>query len=135
VFSLLTAGTLALGTWAPVCVRAQDRTVALGENQNGATVNITKDQDLEIRLPVQGGTGFIWELVSAPSAPVHLTNKEIVRADGESRPGGPQAQLFMFKPSGTGSGDIELAYRRPWEQTTPPARTFLVHVMVREAAR
>jgi predicted secreted protein len=38
----------------------------------------------------------------------------------------------VFEPTGAGSGDIELGYRRPWEKDTQPARTFVVHVVVQE---
>ena len=87
---------------------------------------------MEIRLPVQGGTGFAWELASKPSAPVGLIGSKVLPAEGGNRPGGPQVQLFMFKPGAT--GEIQLNYRRPWEKNTPPARTFAVHVVVRDAA-
>jgi inhibitor of cysteine peptidase len=119
-----------------ICVieaaRAADRVVALTENQNASTAEIAKAQNLEIRLPVQGGTGFSWALTHAPSAPVRLVSSEILPTEAGNRPGGPQMQLFVFTPKAAGSGDIELGYRRPWEKDAPPARAFSVHVVVRD---
>jgi len=130
---LLIAGALSLC----VCVTAgaaETRAIALTESQNGTRVEIAKDQELEIRLPVQGGTGFTWELASKPSAPVDLVIAKVLPANDGSRPGGSQTQLFTFKPNAGGAGDIELGYRRPWEKNTRPARKFTVHLVVRDAA-
>ena len=132
--SLLLAGALTLCVSAASPAKAQNHTIALTESQNGTRVEIAKGQHLEIRLPVQGGTGFTWELASKPSAPVGLIGSKVLPAEAGNRPGGPQVQLFTFKPGTTGSGEIQLNYRRPWEKNTPPARTFLVHVVVQDAA-
>lgn len=121
---------LALSITTAPPVPAQDRNVTLTESQNGGSAELAKDQKLEIRLPVQGGTGFSWELMRPPRAPVRLLSSNAQPAGPGNLPGGPATQLFVFEPTGAGSGDIELGYRRPWEKDTKPARTFVVHVVV-----
>jgi inhibitor of cysteine peptidase len=111
-------------------VPAQNRDVTLTETQNGSTVEMSKDQRLEIRLPVQGGTGFSWELMRT-SAPVRLLNSTTRPAPSGNLPGGPQIEVFVFEPTAAGSGDIELGYRRPWEKDSQPARRFVAHIVVR----
>jgi inhibitor of cysteine peptidase len=126
---------LALCVCATQSPHAADGVVALTESQNASTIEITNGQNLEIRLPLQGGTGFSWALERTPSAPVRLVSSQLLSTEGASRPGGTQTQLFVFATDAAGSGDIALDYRRPWETNAPPARTFTVHVVVRDTAR
>ena len=123
---------VALVAWMCVTVPAQDNTVTLTEGQNGASAEISKNQKLHIRLPVQGGTGFSWQLTRPPSAPVRLLSSTTQPAGPGNVPGGPATELFVFEPTGAGAGGIELGYRRPWEKDVAPARTFAAHVVVRE---
>jgi inhibitor of cysteine peptidase len=111
---------------------AQDSAVTLTEGQNGTSAQISKNQKLFIRLPLQGGTGFSWQLTRTPSAPVRLLSSNTQPAGPGNLPGGPATELFVFEPTGSGAGAIELGYRRPWEKDVEPARTFAVHVVVRE---
>jgi inhibitor of cysteine peptidase len=101
------------------------------EDQSGSVIEIAQDQQVEIRLPVQMGTGYSWELLRPPTAPLRLIRSENRSAPGGSVPGGPATQLFVFVAVSAGSGELELGYRRPWETTTAPARTFSLRVVVR----
>ena len=131
-FSWSLLAGVALVAWMCVTVPAQDNTVTLTEGQNGASAEISKNQKLHIRLPVQGGTGFSWQLTRTPSAPVRLLSSNTQPAGPGNVPGGPATELFVFEPTGAGAGGIELGYRRPWEKDVAPARTFAVHVVVSE---
>ena len=94
---------LALSITTAPPVPAQDRNVTLTESQNGGSAELAKDQKLEIRLPVQGGTGFSWELMRPPRAPVRLLSSNAQPAGPGNLPGGPATQLFVFEPTGAGS--------------------------------
>jgi inhibitor of cysteine peptidase len=126
------AGALLI-MWAceasPPC--AQPSEIRLTEGQTGSTVELAAGQMLNITLPTQGGTGFSWDLAGATGAPVRLVRSDTRPAQDRNLPGGPELQSFVFEPIAAGSGDIEFGYRRPWEKNTPPARTFVVHVVVR----
>jgi inhibitor of cysteine peptidase len=125
----LLASALTLSIVGAGAVRAQPRTVAITESQNGTTTTIAKDQSLEIRLPALAGTGYSWALAANPTAPLKLTRSDTLAAS--DRPGGPQTQLFVLQPTNTGAADVVINYSRPWEKDKPPARTFTLHVVVR----
>jgi inhibitor of cysteine peptidase len=105
--------------------------IVVTEQQNGSGIEIAKDQQVEIRLPVQAGTGYSWDLMHPPTAPLRLVGSGSRSASGSSLPGGPVTQIFVFVPVSPGSGELELGYRRPWETTIAPARTFRLRVVVR----
>ncbi len=123
------AGALALSANAANVVQGQTHVVAITETQNGTTTTITKDQTLEVRLPAQAGTGYSWALAANATAPLKLVRSD--NASAADRPGGPQTQLFVLQPTNTGAGDVVINYSRSWEKDKPPARTFVLHVVVR----
>ena len=48
-------------------------------------------------------------------------------------PGAPATQIFTFVPVAPGTTDVEFSYRRPWLKDQPPARTYKIRVIVRDA--
>jgi inhibitor of cysteine peptidase len=126
-FVLLMTAALGLDVVGTGRLRGQTPMIVT-ESQNGTTTTITKDQTLEIRLPAQAGTGYSWTLAD-PTAPLKLVRSDA--ASAADRPGGPQTQLFVMQPTNTGTGDVVINYNRPWEKDKPPARTFVLHVVVR----
>ena len=86
-FSWSLLAGVALVAWMCGTVPAQDNTVTLTEGQNGASAEISKNQKLHIRLPVQGGTGFSWQLTRTPSAPVRLLKFHHTAGRARQRPG------------------------------------------------
>lgn len=124
---LLMMAALVLNVAGTGTARAQTP-VTVTESQNGTTTTIAKDQSLEIRLPAQAGTGYSWALAS-PTAPLKLVRSDT--ASAADRPGGPQTQLFVLQPTNIGAGDVVINYSRPWEKDKPPAKTFVLHVVVR----
>lgn len=81
---------------------------------------------ITIRLPVQMGTGYSWEVVSLPDA---LVQKGVL-TEGGGLPGGPDVEVFRFRAKKKGSGKLVLAHVRPWEQNTPPEETFTLTITV-----
>jgi len=102
---------------------ADSKTLVLTESENGKTVQLPLGGQLVVRLPAQLGTGFSWAVVSRKGGALRVTEQRTESA-GQLRPGGSEEQVFVFAPQASGSEDVELAYRRPWEQNQPPARTF-----------
>lgn len=103
--------------------------VTAAESQNGGTVELSKDQQLVIRLPAQLGTGFSWAIQSMTGVAMQLVKSDI--ENGAGIPGAPETQVFVVKPAQTGNGEIELAYRQPWMRDKQPAKTFKLHIIVR----
>lgn len=103
--------------------------VAITESQNASTATIAKDQTLEIHLPIQAGTGYSWALAANLTAPLELVRSGTVAAT--DKPGARTTQLFVLHPTNVGTGDVVINYSRPWDKDEPPARTFVLHVVVR----
>jgi inhibitor of cysteine peptidase len=90
------------------------------------TVTVEELGTITIRLPVQMGTGYSWEVVSLPDALV----QKGVATEGGGLPGGPGVEVFRFRAKKKGSGKLTLAHVRPWEQNKPPEETFTLTVTV-----
>ena len=104
--------------------------VVVGDN--GAPARLELGQLLEVRLPVQGGTGYSWSVDADAADNVELVTQTTLHPIGEGRRmGSSQTQLFIFRAIARGQGVLRFAYRRPWEQRVAPARTVELQVSVR----
>ena len=98
----------------------------------GGSVRLELGQLLEVRLPVQGGTGFSWSADSDAADNLELVTQTTLHPLGEPRRmGSSQTQLFIFRATGRGEGLVRFAYRQPWERRVPPAKTVDQRVTVR----
>jgi inhibitor of cysteine peptidase len=109
-------------------VRADENVVVVGEEQNDGTVEVSRAQNLQLRLPAQFGTGSSWGVTALEGGVLRLSDMQ----PGEtSQPGGIETQVFLLIPIGVGEGTLALDYRRPWERDKPPEKTFKLKVSVR----
>lgn len=94
----------------------------LTQKDNGAAVGLTLQGRVMVRLPTQPGTGYAW----APKAASSLLRlvKSYVETPTHLLPGGTETQVFVFSPVASGTDEIELDYRRPWEHGGAPAQVF-----------
>ena len=121
----------AMLAFAPALAQGPTRAVVVSELQNGTTVELSRGQRLVVRLDTRSGTGFSWAPAGPSNGVLRLAKSETRR--GPSMPGAPAAQIFTFVPVGPGTADIEFNYRRPWLKDQPPARTYRLRVVVRDA--
>lgn len=109
-----------------------DQAVVVGDADHGKTVELAKDQELIVRLEVQLGTGYHYQVVQIDQdvwAPVGEPTFE----EGDGLPGGREFQVFRFRAVGSGTADLRLHYRRPFDPPeTPPARVFPLKVVCNE---
>ena len=104
--------------------------VVVGEN--GGPVRLELGQLLEVRLPIQGGTGYSWSVDMDASDNLELVTQTTLHPLGEPRRmGSSQTQLFIFRASSRGEGVLRFAYRQPWERGVPPAKIVEQRVTVR----
>jgi inhibitor of cysteine peptidase len=94
----------------------------LTETDNGASVALTSKSRLMVRLAVQAGTGYSWTPKSASSL-LRLV-KSYVETPTHGLPGGTETQVFVFTPIASGTDELEIDYRRPWEHGGAPAQVF-----------
>jgi predicted secreted protein len=98
------------------------------ESANGETVELGIGETLEIRLPENRTTGYRWQIEAGGQAVGSLESDAYEAAAGPPGRGG--TRVLSFKAERPGEGEIRLAYRRPWEEGAPPARTFALRVRV-----
>jgi predicted secreted protein len=94
----------------------------LTQKDNGAAVTLTLKSRLIIRLPTQPGTGFSWT-PKATSSLLRLA-KNYEKTSAHMLPGGTETKVFVFTPVASGTDQLELDYRRPWEHRVAPAKVF-----------
>jgi inhibitor of cysteine peptidase len=104
----------------------ETRTFAKSDDKGSASLSV--GDSFVIRLPVQMGTGYSWQVASVPAG---------VKAAGSSREGaaaalgGSETQVFTFAAEKAGAGAVSLQYRRPWEKDAPAAETFTLNVSIK----
>ena len=102
--------------------------VQVDRSANNTQTALALGQTLEISLSENPTTGFRWELKAA-GEPVCAA-----RGDNFDAPppgvGKGGTHRWRFEAVAKGTGNIELVYRRAWEQDKPPAETFRLTVRV-----
>lgn len=104
----------------------------LTEGDDGKTVTIAKGQNVVLKLQSNPTTGYRWKVVSTdrtfgyPATTRFLANGDGVGAAGVER--------MTWKTSGpldmTGTHEVKLEYKRPWEENASPAKTFSFKVKI-----
>lgn len=104
-------------------------TTKLTEADAGRSIELRVGDKLEVTLPGNPTTGFQWEVEAGDEA--------ILRQIGEpefepssSAVGSAGKVTLRFEAVGAGQMGLKLIYHRTFEQTTPPAQTFEVTVVV-----
>ncbi len=102
--------------------------IAVDDSSNGHEVVLHAGEVLKISLSQNASTGYTWAIHVKPDI---LRESEGASADPpKGPPGSPGVRNFYFEAVGQGSGELELEYRRSWEQAAQPARTFKLRVRV-----
>ena len=119
------------------CVQAQrGKTTQVDETFNGRQVVLYVGEVLQVTLSENGSTGYQWgippELKRKFPATIREREQTLEAPDGP--PGTPGMRHLYFEAVRTGSAELELQYRRPWERATPPARKFRLRILVRRSS-
>lgn len=120
---VLVAAALAASLLVAGCAKPQP--IALGEKDAGSVVEVGEGQRFTVRLPSNATTGFRW--VVAELGPVTQVGESVY--DAPQDPGVVGAggtETFTFKNGASGSGELRLEYRRPWEKGAPAEKTWSV---------
>ena len=108
-------------------------TMALTASNNGATVDASVNQILNITLDSNVTTGFKWNLVTEPDAKVlKFLSSEYVAPTPRSQPvaGAGGTEVWKFQAVGAGSTTFKLAYFRPFDPKDV-AKEFSLTVVVK----
>jgi inhibitor of cysteine peptidase len=102
----------------------------LSENDSGKTVEISVGGELEVALPGNPTTGYMWEVSSLDSNVLKLDNTEFV-ADGKAI-GAGGVEVIKFHAISAGKSDVKLIFHRSFEPNIPPSKTFAVTVIIKK---
>ena len=105
--------------------------VTVSDQDNGKDIDLPQGATLLVKLTSNPSTGYSWAVKGDPS-PLKLekTSTKKGKQSGQ-KVGAPGVQELRFVASSAGMASLTLEYRRPWEYTASPAKTFSVRVNVR----
>ena len=98
--------------------------------QDSGPVSVQMGQLLEVRLPMQAGTGYSWAASSDTGNLEFIDQTTLHPWGGAPTIGGSQTQMFIYRAIGPGEVTLRFVYRRPWEGGIPPAKTVEIPVTV-----
>ena len=105
--------------------------LVITDQDNGKDVDLPAGDTLVIRLKSNPSTGYVWAIKGDPS-PLRLVKSSAQKTGQTSRAvGAPATQEFRLTAASAGMASLTLEYRRPWEYTAGPAKTFKVKVNAR----
>ena len=99
----------------------------LDDKSCGSRQQLTVGDALEITLPGNPTTGYVWQASAVPpllqqqGEPLHQSNSKLIGTDGVTS--------FRFNVVSAGEANLVLIYRRPWEKEIPPARTCSIQLI------
>lgn len=109
-------------TWASEVMK-------LTENDSGKTVELQVGDELEIALPANPTTGYVWEVSSVDSAVLKLDKSDFFAGDKMIGSGG--TTVMKLHAITSGSSSVKLIYHRPFERNKPPLKNFSIHVQIK----
>jgi len=98
------------------------------ESTNGREVEVTAGEELDLALPETPTAGYRWRLKSGGDCECSLLGSSFA---GTEKLGGAGTHFWRFRAPASGTCSIVLEYRRSWETSSEPARTFTLKVRVR----
>ena len=100
------------------------------ENDNGQTVMMGAGDALQISLPENRSTGYIWSIVTNDEAVLRPTDEPTYAIEGEPLPGAGGRATFHFTAVGAGEVSLQLINARPAETAVEAVETFALLVRV-----
>ena len=99
----------------------------LDESANGSEVEVSARSEFELSLPEAPTAGYRWFLKSGEFDCSVVEFSHAVTG----RVGGAGTHLWRFRAPDSGTCSIVLEYKRSWDTSSEPARTFKLKVRVR----
>ena len=100
------------------------------ENDNGQRVTMSTGDALQITLPENRSTGYVWSVVTNDEEVLRPTDDPAYEIEGEPLPGDGGRVTLYFEAAGPGSVTLRLINARPQETAVEPVATFELTVEV-----
>ena len=123
-----------IATERTVLAQAPPRTVDVSDPQDGGRLMVFAGDTLRVRLRSTPGTGYSWQIVQVDKNVLAQKKAPVFVPPPQDIPGAEGHIVFDFRAAQPGNTTLQLAYTRPWEKNTPPARTFNIEVTVSPAS-
>lgn len=101
------------------------------QSQSGSSIELRVGQELQVKLRYTAGTGYVWEASDNDGQVLQQVGTPRNVPDDPGVIGGTGTQVDTFRAAGTGTVELKMVYRRPWETDVAPAKTFQVSVSVK----
>jgi len=108
----------------------RDKMIHVDQSYNGHEVTLAVGQVMELVLSENRTTGFRWDLKTKAEPVCELVKSTFDPPKGH--PGNAGIHRWQFQAVHSGSANIELEYRRPWEKDAAPAKIYKLGVRVRD---
>ncbi len=102
----------------------------LTEGDSGRSLVLPVGARFEVRLPSRPGTGYTWGVTRIDGKILAQQGPSSSQPIGRAQPGSAASEAIPFVALGPGATRLEIAYRRSWEEGSPPSRTFTLDVTV-----
>ena len=96
------------------------------ERDDGREIQVSAGQTFEIVLTETRTAGFRWIITSRGEPVCRVVNDSF--DSPRTTPGQSGTHHWSFTVDTQGTAIIELAYRRQWQETLPPARTYTLRI-------
>ena len=104
-------------------------TMRLSENDSGKTIEIGVGDELEVVLPANPTTGYVWDLTLLDPTVMRLDKADFLARDKAIGSGG--MEIIKFHAIAAGKSVVRLIFHRPFEQNVPPTKTFEAIVIIK----
>lgn len=102
----------------------------LSERDYGRTVEISVGDQVEIILPGNPTTGYVWEPSSLDVNRLRLGHAEFFA--NNKTPGSVGMETIKLHALAAGTSLVRLIFHRPFEQNIPPLKTFEVNLVIKK---
>jgi inhibitor of cysteine peptidase len=98
------------------------------ERSDGSEIKVAANDEFAVALPETRTAGYRW-ITTENGAPI-LTLSSETTIPNAGAAGGAGRHVWHFRVVSAGETKLKLEYRRPWEKSTEPTRTFTLKVHV-----
>ena len=104
-------------------------TIDIGQLGEEASVSLRVGDELRVLLSSNPSTGYSWQPSANNDAILQAGSVHVAVPPG-AKPGTGGVATLTFTAKSTGKDQLVLAYRRPWEKDTAPAKSYTLDVTV-----
>lgn len=104
-------------------------TIDIGQLGEAASVSLHVGDELRVLLSSNPSTGYSWQ-PSANNGAILQAGSAHVAVPPGAKPGTGGVATLTFTARSGGKDQLVLAYRRPWEKNTAPAKSYTLDVTV-----